>query len=148
MVKLKFLPVYVLFIQAQIIFLVSKKYAKKLFGDIYKSDNCIMTIENNDVKSLEVDGIECINDVITIHGSLIKANLKEFAFGLNSTISESIIWSYNSQINEGCMGIHLGCGDGKTGIHMDFISPVNDCNELIIQKINLVKAKYIITKLR
>jgi hypothetical protein len=112
-----------------------KKYAKKLFGDIYKSDNCIMTIENNDVKSLEVDGIERINDVITIAGSLRKANLTEFAFGLNSNISESIIWSYNSQINEGCMGIHLGCGDGKTGIHMDFISPVNDSKELIIQKI-------------
>lgn len=112
------------------------KCAKKLFKDIYQSNNCSMIIENNNAKSFKIDNIERVDDVITIAGNSRKSNVTEFAFGLNSDIYENIIWSYNSQINEGCSGIHLGFGDGKTGIHMDFISPVKNDKTLIVERLN------------
>jgi len=112
------------------------KCAKKLFKDTYQSNNCIMVIEKNNIKSFKIDDVERVDDVVTIAGNSRKSTITEFAFGLNSDIYEHINWSYNSQINEGCSGIHLGVGDGKTGIHMDFISPVKNDKALIVKELD------------
>lgn len=112
------------------------KYAETLFKDIYLSNNCSMIIENNNAKSFKVNNVERIDDIIIITGDSRKSNITEFAFGLNSDIHKTIIWSHNSQINEGCYGIHVGFGDGKTGIHMDFISPVENDKSLIVKRLN------------
>lgn len=50
--------------------------------------------------------------------------LTELAFGSNEGIRDRVDWRMNAQVNEGCGGIHLGVGDGLTGAHIDFVSPV------------------------
>jgi hypothetical protein len=112
------------------------QYAKKLFEDILNANDCVMSIENNKIVSLTVDKIEKINDIAVIAGNIRNTNITELAFGLNSNILSSVNWQYNSQINEGCFGIHLGVGDGKTGIHIDFIKPLYNGNKFCINKIN------------
>ena len=101
------------------------KCAKKLFQDVCLSSNCSMIIENNDAKSFKVNNVERINDLVTIAGDSRNSTVTEFAFGLNRDIYNNIIWSLNSQINEGC-----------SGIHMDFISPVKNDKTLVIKKLN------------
>ncbi|MGW6197007.1 hypothetical protein ACWF0M_12745 [Kribbella sp. NPDC055110] len=49
--------------------------------------------------------------------------ITELAFGTNASIRGSVDWSYNSQFNEGVGGMHIALGDGRTGIHIDFICP-------------------------
>lgn len=49
--------------------------------------------------------------------------ISEFAFGTNVVTANMVDWSYNSQFNEGVGGLHIALGDGRTGIHIDFICP-------------------------
>jgi hypothetical protein len=49
--------------------------------------------------------------------------LTEFAFGVNDIPADAIRWNINSPFNEGVLGMHIGIGDGYSGMHMDFICP-------------------------
>jgi hypothetical protein len=50
--------------------------------------------------------------------------LTEMAFGTNiGCDSAKIDWSFNSQLNEGPIGVHFAIGEGLTGAHIDFICP-------------------------
>lgn len=50
--------------------------------------------------------------------------LTEMAFGTNTGYDASLVdWRYNSQLNEGPVGIHFAVGEGLTGVHIDFVCP-------------------------
>ena len=108
--------------------------AKNLFDDVVHSKECMMYIDNNKITSFIIGGNKKLNDLKKIAGESRNSNITELAFGLNSSILGKTNWNYNSQINEGCFGMHLGIGDGKTGIHMDFIHPVNNGNKFCLEK--------------
>lgn len=46
----------------------------------------------------------------------------EVALGTGMLPPENLDWSLNCLLNEGAAGIHLGVGNGLTGMHFDFIS--------------------------
>ena len=96
---------------------------KKLFNAVFNATNCSLLVKDNVALSLLLDNVEYIEVLKCIAGDLRKSEVTELAFGLNNDIIDTIDWQYNSQINEGCGGMHLGFGDGKSGIHMDFICP-------------------------
>lgn len=50
--------------------------------------------------------------------------LSELAIGTNGQLeAASLDWSKNCQMNEGCLGIHAGVGNGLSGVHIDFVCP-------------------------
>ena len=51
------------------------------------------------------------------HGQCIS----EFAIGFYRAPGGSLDWGINSPVNEGVQGIHLGIGDGYSGMHFDFV---------------------------
>lgn len=53
-------------------------------------------------------------------------HVTEFAIGFYRAPDGSLDWRINSPVNEGVQGIHLGMGDGSSGIHFDFV-----CNDVI-----------------
>lgn len=111
-----------------------KTLALELFKKINSAKNPYFIIKNNKAVELNLDGTEHLENLKKIAGNIRSSDVTELAFGLNDCIFNSIDWNINSQINEGCSGIHLGFGDGKTGIHMDFICPVSE-NNLKIYKV-------------
>ncbi|MFI6956515.1 hypothetical protein ACIBJI_23965 [Nocardia sp. NPDC050408] len=55
-------------------------------------------------------------------GPEYRGAITEMAFGTGSLPPDRVDWSLNCQINESAAGVHLGVGNGITGIHFDFIS--------------------------
>lgn len=95
---------------------------KKLIEAVSRSKNAELQIKNNQISSFVIEGKEYSNLIEEITGLERKLYITEVAFGLNSGIRKNINWSINSPINEGAKGMHLGAGDGRSGIHIDFIS--------------------------
>jgi hypothetical protein len=58
----------------------------------------------------------------TLSGREYGGALTEVAFGTASMPVERVDWNLNCPINEGAAGMHVGVGNGLTGIHFDFIS--------------------------
>ena len=48
--------------------------------------------------------------------------ITEVALGTGVLPPDRVDWSLNCLLNEGAAGIHLGVGNGLTGMHFDFIS--------------------------
>lgn len=48
--------------------------------------------------------------------------ITEVAVGTGILAPERVDWKLNSILNEGAAGIHIGIGNGLTGMHFDFIS--------------------------
>jgi hypothetical protein len=55
-------------------------------------------------------------------GPEYRGAITEVAFGTGVLPLDRVDWTLNCQINESAAGIHLGVGNGITGIHFDFIS--------------------------
>jgi hypothetical protein len=53
-------------------------------------------------------------------------HISEFAIGFYRAATGSLDWRVNSPVNEGVQGIHLGIGDGYSGMHFDFV-----CDDVI-----------------
>jgi hypothetical protein len=103
--------------------------ARFLFQKILTAKQCILEIENSYAVSLKIDTIEYVSLLLEIVGQKLKLRVTELAFGLNK--SNDINWSYNSQFNEGCLGVHIGFGDAISGVHIDFVSPHDDILDII-----------------
>jgi hypothetical protein len=81
-------------------------------------------VESNKLTSVLIDNVDYLSDFIDLV-SEDKAqipNITEFAIGFNYQLQNDINWKFNSQVNEGVKGIHLGIGDGELGFHLDFIT--------------------------
>jgi len=91
--------------------------------DTLKSDFLPMKIEVIDNKF----NPDCLNDLTDVLLRTTNAEydwrVSELAFGTNLITSSMVDWSYNSQFNEGIGGLHIALGDGRTGIHIDFVCP-------------------------
>lgn len=55
-------------------------------------------------------------------GPEYRGAVTEVALGTGMLPPENLDWSLNCLLNEGAAGIHLGVGNGLTGMHFDFIS--------------------------
>jgi hypothetical protein len=89
---------------------------------VAKSGYAILEVDNNYVTSFLVDGNELVHQLGVYAGGR-GLQITEFAIGFNREIESSIDWTINSQMNEGIYGIHIGLGDGTTGMHMDLLCP-------------------------
>lgn len=88
-------------------------------------------IKKNKIVSILIGEKEYMPLISFLAGYNMKPpNITEFAVGFNKNIRSIIKWEYNSQVNEGIEGIHIGIGDGKTGFHIDFIVS-NDCCQIL-----------------
>lgn len=104
----------------------------KLLHAINHSQSAILTIKENIIQSLQVDGIEFIDCLNRIP---ISKNIVEIAFGVNDYMNLSIDRAINSPLNEGIVGFHVGIGTGKNEYHIDFISSEINFNDFDIQEL-------------
>lgn len=83
-----------------------------------------VTVENSivrEVASTDRDLLPALTELTNPH---LDGVLTEMSFSTNAALSpDTIDWRYNSQLNEGALGIHVALGDGTTGAHVDFIAP-------------------------
>lgn len=100
-----------------------KEQARFLCNEVSNAELCNLKIMDNHAVSLSIDDKEYIHILQEIVGTDFGLRVTEFAFGLNQNLFPVADWSYNSQLNEGCSGVHIGFSDAKSGIHIDFISP-------------------------
>ncbi|VVO37283.1 hypothetical protein [Pseudomonas fluorescens] len=85
-------------------------------------EKALLTVENNIITSFKTKNLEHIN-LLELAAGPRGLNLTEFAIGVNDSISSTINYQVNSQMNEGISGVHLAIGDGSSGYHIDFLSP-------------------------
>ncbi len=70
-----------------------------------------------------VDGLGLWADGIdAMSGPEYRGAITEVAVGTGALPLEHVDWSLNCLVNEGAAGIHIGVGNGLTGMHFDFIS--------------------------
>jgi hypothetical protein len=86
-----------------------------------------MVVEGNRVVSLTCGGSDWLPIFTRLTGDH-NVFLTEFAIGVNQMPVTDFDWSMNSQMNEGAAGIHIGLGDGISGVHVDFICPTAELN--------------------
>lgn len=100
-------------------------FAKDLVELVSNSSSTRIFIQNNRITSILIDGTEYLSCFIDLIGEdkVRLPNVTEFAIGLNYRIRDGVKWCFNSQLNEGIQGLHLGIGDGQTGFHIDLINP-------------------------
>lgn len=60
--------------------------------------------------------------VDAMSGPEYRGAITEVAIGTGALPPDRVDWSLNCLLNEGAAGIHLGIGNGLTGMHFDFIS--------------------------
>lgn len=70
-----------------------------------------------------VDGLDRWADGINaLSGPEYRGAVTEVAIGTGVLPADHVDWSLNCLLNESAAGIHLGVGNGLTGMHFDFIS--------------------------
>ena len=99
-------------------------FVNNLIELVNKSSNMKIFVENNKLSSVLIDNVEYLGDFIDLvsEDKAQLPNITEFAIGFNYQLQNNINWKFNSQVNEGVKGIHLGIGDGELGFHLDFIT--------------------------
>ncbi|WP_427924385.1 hypothetical protein [Streptomyces sp. cg40] len=93
--------------------------AKQIAADMRKACPLYVTIEDNRFVGgfgPWADGIHATS------GREYGGAVTELAIGTGLLDPARVDWSLNCLLNEGAAGIHLGVGNGLTGMHFDFIS--------------------------
>ena len=81
----------------------------------------VVEIVDSSITKIEAGGVDLADTFQWLAGHECGLRLTEFAVGVNDLAAETIRWDINSPLNEGVQGIHVGIGDGRTGIHIDFV---------------------------
>lgn len=84
--------------------------------------NCRLELANGFLTSFTIDDLEVAPSIGAMAGERLSRRITEFSVGLNDRLLNPD-WTLNSPLNEGVAGVHLGLGDGYSGIHFDFICP-------------------------
>jgi len=99
-------------------------FADNLMYLVSQSSSMKIIVNNNKLTSVLIDNIEYLNyftDLISEDKTKLP-NITEFAIGFNYKLQNNVNWNFNSQVNEGIEGLHLGIGNGEVGYHFDFIT--------------------------
>jgi hypothetical protein len=83
----------------------------------------VVEVTDGVITRLEFGGTDVAGSFARLAGPEHGLRLTEFAFGVNDIPASTIRWDINSPFNEGVLGMHIGIGDGYSGMHMDFICP-------------------------
>ncbi|MDA8455737.1 hypothetical protein M4R22_13270 [Acidovorax sp. GBBC 3334] len=95
------------------------KEATCIADDIRRACPLQLTIRDNRI----VDGLgPWARDLQTLCGPDDSSALTEVAMGTGLLHPQSLDWNLNCLVNEGAAGIHVGIGNGISGMHFDFIS--------------------------
>lgn len=106
--------------------------ADQLLNRISKAKNCDIQISNSYIKNFKINEIDICTQLSSITGELLKLKVTELAFGFYQPKNFSKInWKLNSQSNEGISGVHIGIGDGSSGVHIDFIYPNSNMIDML-----------------
>jgi hypothetical protein len=102
----------------------NKDFLENIIDLVNRASDMKIFIQKNRLISVLIDGVEYLNFFVDLVGKDKKKtpNIMEFAVGFNYRIKDNISWRFNSQVNEGLEGIHIGIGDGQSGFHLDFVT--------------------------
>lgn len=95
--------------------------AQDLCTQVGNAKETILVLAEGKLKSLTVDGHEKVETLTAMAGERLGAQVTELSIGLNGNLG-CPDWQLNSPMNEGARGVHLGIGDGYSGLHFDFVS--------------------------
>ncbi|MDC0746131.1 hypothetical protein [Polyangium mundeleinium] len=100
--------------------------ARELAHDLREDGQFPLTlsVEDSRIKEIRTQGGKDIyKEVRRLSGEHTDMVLLELSMSSNaSTSSQTIDWSINSVMNEGCAGVHVAVGDGISAAHIDFIA--------------------------
>jgi hypothetical protein len=82
----------------------------------------VLDIRDGSLIGLIADGEDFTSEIARLTGERLGLRITELSFGLNDQLSRPD-WTLNSPLNEGVVGVHLGVGDGYSGLHFDFVCP-------------------------
>ena len=98
--------------------------AWRIFSEVRRRGGFPLVLEVDDSKVVAINtrnGDDLLEHIVpltdqTLHGFLIEV-------GFASQVpAKGIDWTINSQLNEGCGGLHIALGTGVDAAHIDFIS--------------------------
>lgn len=93
--------------------------ATRVAAEMRKACPLILSIVDNRI----VDGLgPWTGDIETLSGPEYRGAVTEVAIGTGALPLDGIDWSLNCLLNESAAGIHLGVGNGLTGMHFDFLA--------------------------
>lgn len=95
--------------------------ASKLIADFVDAAEVVLEIKDSQVIHCWANDEDISARLVPITNERYDLHVLEFAVGTNRRISRSINWRFNSQLNEGSGGVHVGIGEGLTGAHIDFV---------------------------
>ena len=95
---------------------------RAMLESVARCEKAYCVIKDNRLVSFRVGEVDLARPLIQLAG-FDRETAREFSVGLNQGIREHVDFSCNSQLNEGIQGLHIGYGDGKTGLHIDLIAP-------------------------
>jgi hypothetical protein len=93
--------------------------ATEIADDIRKACPLQVSICDNRI----VGGLgQWADSIDAMSGPEYRGAITEVAVGTGALPRDRVNWSLNCVLNEGAAGIHVGIGNGLTGMHFDFLS--------------------------
>lgn len=102
------------------------KEAWTFFSELHQDGNFPLKIEveHSRIVNAVAGKKDILEKLLYFSNPSYELVLTEMAFGTNVGLSnEGIDWTFNSQLNEGAVGIHIAVGEGLTGAHIDLVCP-------------------------
>ena len=94
----------------------------KTLAQVADATECHIDLDNGRITSFRIKDAEALTVLEALAGERLGLKLTEFSVGLNNHLPDPR-WELNSPVNEGAAGVHIGIGDGYSGLHFDFVCP-------------------------
>lgn len=84
----------------------------------------VVEVEDSRPVAISCGREDVLNDVMAFTDPDKREWIGEFAFASGAPWDlDAVDWTINSQFNEAIGGLHIGLGNGVTGVHIDFVAP-------------------------
>jgi hypothetical protein len=94
----------------------------KTLAQVADATECHIDLDDGRITSFRIQDAEALTVLEALAGKRLGLKLTEFSVGLNDRL-QNPRWELNSPVNEGAAGVHIGIGDGYSGLHFDFVCP-------------------------
>lgn len=102
-----------------------KRRLIELVDDLHRAEEFPLRIELKNSKFRTIatrSGRVVTNEFVGEMDDVLSNNVMELALGTNAGANaDTLVWRFNSPINESALGFHVAVGDGDRSPHVDFM---------------------------